>query len=61
MSYREVGKATLQRFTTLKVIPVVRLRERERDAAWARALIRRLLARRSAAESFVLIGFPPNV
>ena len=29
---REIGKATLQRFTSFKSIPVVRLRER-RDAA----------------------------
>ena len=30
---REIGKATLQRFTSFKSIPVVRLCERERDAA----------------------------
>lgn len=30
---REIGKAVLQRFTSLKSIAVVRLRERERDAA----------------------------
>jgi hypothetical protein len=30
---REIGKAVLQRFTSLKSIAVVRLRARERDAA----------------------------
>lgn len=29
----EIGRATLQRFTSFKPIAVVRLRERERDAA----------------------------
>jgi hypothetical protein len=33
---REIGKAMLQRFTSLKRIAVVRLRERERDAAQRR-------------------------
>ena len=30
---REIGKAMLQRFTSLRAIAVVRLRERDRDAA----------------------------
>jgi hypothetical protein len=30
---REIGKAMLQRFTSFRLIPVVRLREREREDA----------------------------